>query len=183
MTAIASADRAPAPQRRLTYRELVEEREHLIDLLADARDWARTLELVAVWIVVERRAERPHDVEAERRVLGALANGRAAICDVTDLEPVDFLGDGHAALFAALTRALRQEAAIGVRVRPSARRDPAMRAYVAAEVRRRAVGEALIHEGALAAWRVLQGLPRPAACPRRDVVRVEELARWRRGER
>lgn len=179
----SAANRATTPQRRPTYRELAEEREHLLDLLADARDWARTLELIAVGIVVERRVEPPLNVEAERRVLGALANGRATLRDVVDLEAADFLGHGHAPLFAALVRALRQEAAIGVRVRPSARRDPALRAHAAAEGRRWAVGEALIHEGALAAWHVLQALPRPATCPRRDIVRVEDLARWRRGER
>lgn len=181
--ALATVQRTPAPQRRPSYGDLLAERERLLDIIAEQQEWARTLELVAVGIVVERRAERPCNVEAERRVLGALANGRATLRDVAGLIPGDFLGDGHTELFAAIVAALRQEQAIGVRVRPSARRDPAMREYVAAEGRRRRVGEALIYEGAFAAWVALQGLPRPAACPRRDVVRIEELARWRRGER
>lgn len=165
MTTLATAERAPMPWRRPTYRELVEEREHLLDLLADARDWARTLELVAVGIVVERRAERPHDVEAERRVLGGLANGRATLRDVADLEAADFLGDGHASLFAALVR-IRRSLAREVNIFLD---EPAFERVVA-----------MAGGGAGDVWDVLQGLPRPAACPRRDIVRVEELARWRR---
>lgn len=168
------ASRSARPRLRPTY-------EELLDLLAEARDHARILELVAVGIVVERRDARPRDEEAERRVLGAMVNGRATLRDVTGLEDGDFLGAGHARLFAALLDALRAEQALGVRVRPSTRRDPAERFYEAARVRHRRVGNALAYADDFAAWCALAGLPRPAACPRRDIVRVEELGRWRRG--
>lgn len=178
MTVLATTQRpsrAPSSQRP-SY-------EDLLDYLADAREWIRTLELVAVGVAIEARHPRPCDVRAERRVLGAMVVGRATLRDVAGLERGDFCGDGHAELFAALLRQLRQEQRLGVHVRPSARRDPAMRAYVTAEVRRRAVGNLLVGEGAFVAASVLDGLPWPAASPQRDVVRVEELGRWRRGER
>lgn len=182
--ALATVQRAPTPQRRPTYGDLLAERAWLLDLLAEQREWADTVMLVAVGVAMTNRPPPLSNVEAERRVLGALANGRATLRDVADLEPADLLAEGHAALFAALLTQLRSEASLGVHVRPSARRRSAETArHEAAAVRRRAVGNALVRGGDFAALAALDALPRPAACPLRDIVRVEECARARRGER
>lgn len=180
---MSAADTAATrlPRRdRPTYQDL-------LDLLADARadlldaDEAIWLSCFAVHVLAQRAGVPPRDIEAERRVLGAMTNGSATLRDVAGLELGDFLGDGHQALFAALLDALRGEQAIRVRVRPSARRDPAERNAEAARVRRRCIENALAYADDFAAWCALAKLPRPAACPRRDIVRVEELGRWRRG--
>lgn len=195
MTALAEGRRRyPTARQRPSYRELetqlADARERLADLAACARDeLADAEEAMVAAVVVAKLVSRcgtpsdPFDSTAERHVLGALVNGRATLRDVAGLAPADFLGDGHAALFAAIVAQLRQEQTLGARVRPSARRDPALRVHVAAEVRARALDNAVVFRDEFAAWVALQGLPRPATCPRRDVVRVEELARWRRGER
>jgi len=186
--------RYPTARQRPSYRELeaqlADALERLADLAACARDeLADAEEAMLAAVVVAKLVSRygtpsnPFDSTAERRILGALVSGRAALRDVADLAPSDFLGAGHAALFTAILTQFRREQVLGARVRPSARRDPALRAYVAAETRARALDNALVFRDEFAAWVALQGLPRPGMCPRRDIVRVEELARWRRGER
>ncbi len=180
MSAAAYPGHTSSPRTR---REHTPTRDELLDLLAESREWTRTLELVAVGIVVERQEARPHDAVAERRILGAMLLGRATLEDLADVEPGDFYIGAHADLYRALRYVLTAEGRVGVRLRPSERRgDPRCLAGARARVRRRATWEAARHlPDPVAAWAALETLPWPGACPVDAIATVRALGRWRRG--
>ena len=153
-------------------------------LLHEAREELRDAEeamvyaVVATQLVCAARVVVPCDEEAERRVLGAMVLGRVTRRDVEGLECGDFTGEGHAALFAAISELARLERLLGRRARPSARRDPRALAAELARLRRERVRRWL--DGDDAALRALDGLPWPAASPRAEIATVRALSALRR---
>lgn len=161
-------------------------RAEALDLLVDAReelrdaDEAIALTLASLRALADARRLVPFEADDERRVLGALVLGRATHADLDGIEPADFYAEGHATLYVAILEALRHEEALGVRVRPSMRRDPAKRAYEAARLRREHVRTILLcFADSAAAVCALETLPWPATCPREEIATVRALGRWR----
>jgi len=153
-------------------------------LLHAAREEVRDAEEAMVYAVVglhlvcAARVAAPCDEEAEQRVLGAMMLGRVTRRDVAGLERVDFAGEGHLALFAAISEVARIERLLGRRARPSCRRDPRALAAELARLRRERVRRRL--EGDEAALRALDTLPWPATSPSAEIATVRALGAWRR---
>lgn len=159
-----------------TALDLRDDPAYLRALLHDARealwdaDRSIALLLCALRVLARRAAPRPADIEAERRILGALLLGRATPADVAELGPEDFEGPGHVALFAVIVAALE--------LAPGACPSPALRHLLLGRVR--AVVSRL--PGSKAALEALERLPWPADCPTEAIAVVGALGRWRREE-
>lgn len=164
-------------------------REELLDLLYLAReeiadaDAALAMALASVHYLCSLRAPpRPADHRAERRVLGAMLLGRATLSDVRELEPGDFDGPGHAALFAVLS-ALSEIAAAPP---PAVLGLPRLARATggAARAERERYARAVLTTwpgGAVDALAALDDIPWPAGCPRREIAKVIDRAEQRRG--
>lgn len=152
-------------------------REDALDLLVGARadlvdaEVALCLLFGVLGAVCAARVERPVDLDAERRVLGAMLLGRVSAGDVRSLSPHDFEGPGHADLFLYVI-----SAAAVLHVEETG----AQRRIARANLIERVFGDEPAAQDALDA---LATLPWPATCPRDEIALVRALGRWRRGER
>lgn len=152
-------------------------RADALDLLAEARADIADAEAAICMLfgvlggVCSARVERPADLDAERRVLGAMLLGRVSAGDVRSLSPHDFEGPGHADLFLYIV-----SAAAVLHVEEAG----AHRRIARANLIERVFADEPAAQDALDA---LATLPWPATCPRDEIALVRALGRWRRGER
>jgi len=101
-------------RQAIEARALTTVRGELQGLVADTgRDlaWARralTWSLGLLCSFVARPRERVVDIEAERRVLGAILAGHVGLDDLAELEPEYFAGPGHRTIFAIAVSVLEE---------------------------------------------------------------------------
>jgi len=150
-------------------------REEILDALEDAREAIRERDCAILALCLMRARPQPHDAAAERRVLGAMVVGRATLEDIAGLESADFNDER---LFVAVREQLVAERRRPLRVRPSARRCPALAARARVDLRRRCIEGRL--SGDTHAAEILYSLPWPAGCPRDAIATVRGLGLWRR---
>lgn len=158
----AGAARAFAPRPAERWRPT---RDEALEALAEAREaiWEREATIAGLAMLAIQQREPPHDLRAERRVLGALLYGHATLEDVAAIEPADWYVTGHRELAAVLVELWT--------LAPGSR--PAKQWERAHRVLARLRGG---QEAALA----LDLLVDRPGCPRDEIVTVRALGRWRR---
>lgn len=138
-------------------------------MLAGAREtiWERDATIAGLAMLAIQQREQPHDLRAERRVLGALLVDAAAPADVEGIILGDFWGNGHREMFEALL--------IAHEAHPVAPPEQPRRVHF--------IVRALAH---LFGWNpdrsldALATLTPPRECPRDEIATVRALGRWRR---